>query len=172
MNLRRRLGVLPALVFIAACDATVEPSIDEFPRAMVVNTGPKVTAVSSNVGSSGGMCLVRDLRVTFGEPMDPASIDPRRFVLTDEGVPVAGSVSLDATGRTARFVPADPAGFTPRRTIVAAVLSGTGGVRSRAGRPMSEDRVWAFSTGWEPCVGDGIHPPITQSPLPTTERTT
>lgn len=166
------LLALPLSLLLMACNARIEVPALPLPSRTAAAGGPKVTTVSADVAGTSGICRLRDLRATFDLPMDPASIDARSFVLTDEGQPVAGRVSLDAAARTARFVPADPAGFAPSRTIVAVLVSGAGGVRSRAGQVMHEDRIWVFTTGWQACTGDGLHPPISRSDFSTTKGTT
>jgi Bacterial Ig-like domain len=148
-------GALLALIgaCVGGCDSRHDapPHLNAVALVAPTGPGPTLASVSSDHEGSGGVCRMHDLSVTFSEPMDPASIDGRSFSVTDEGQPVPGTVSLDKAAQTARFVPADPAGFAPSRTIVAAVRAGSSGVRSRAGVALAADRAWAFTTGWQPC---------------------
>lgn len=160
------LALLAPLALVTGCNTRVSGAALVAPHesVAVAGDGRSVRVLRSSADSTGGICRLHDLSATFDTPMDPDSIDERRFVLTDAGVPVVGYVSLDGTGRTARFVPADPAGFAPSRTIVASLRSGAGGVRSRTGRTLAEDHSWVFSTGWQTCNGRGLMAPALRSP--------
>ncbi|ODV09624.1 MAG: hypothetical protein ABT20_10305 [Rubrivivax sp. SCN 70-15] len=112
---------------------------------------PTVTAVSP-LDASTGVCLAKTVAATFSEPMDAGTITAATFVVTDNGVAVAGSVSYDAPSRVASFVPADAAGFAAGKTLVATVKSGSTGVMDLAGNPLATDRSWSFTTGTQACL--------------------
>jgi hypothetical protein len=112
---------------------------------------PTVTIVSPTDASTGA-CLTRSASATFSEPMDPATIDSTTFVVTDNGVAVAGTVTYDASSRVASFAPSNAAGFAPSRAFVATVRSGSAGAKDLAGNALVSDRVWGFSTGTQACA--------------------
>ena len=113
---------------------------------------PTVTAVSP-LDAAVGVCLTKTVSATFSEPMDASTINTTTFGVTDNGVPVAGSVSYNAVTRVASFVPTNAAGFTASRPFIATLRSGALGVKDLAGNPWAADRVIAFSSGTQPCLG-------------------
>jgi hypothetical protein len=114
------------------------------------NTAPTVTAISPLANTTA--CLTKIVSATFSEPMDAATIDTTTFVVTDNGIAVAGTVSYDAASRVASFVPTNPAGFAPSKAFVVTVKSGATGVKDLAGNALAADRVWNFTTGTQPCA--------------------
>jgi hypothetical protein len=114
------------------------------------NTAPTVIAVSPLANSTA--CLTKIVSATFSEPMDAATVDTTTFVVTDNGIAVAGNVSYDAATRVASFVPTNPAGFAPSKAFVVTVKSGATGVKDLAGNALAADRVWNFTTGTQPCA--------------------
>jgi hypothetical protein len=114
------------------------------------NTAPTVIAISPLANSTA--CLTKIVSATFSEPMDAATIDTTTFVVTDNGIAVAGNVSYDAASRVASFVPTNPAGFAPSKAFVVTVKSGATGVKDLAGNALAADRVWNFTTGTQPCA--------------------
>jgi hypothetical protein len=112
---------------------------------------PTVTNVSPPDASTG-VCLTKAAGATFSEPMDAASINTTTFVVTDNGVAVAGTVTYDAPSRVASFAPSNAAGFAPGKPFVVTVKSGSGGVKDLAGNGLAADRVWGFTTGTQACV--------------------
>ena len=110
-----------------------------------------VTTVSPPDGSVGA-CLTSAVSATFSEPMDAATINTTTFVVTDNGVAVAGTVTYDAPSQVASFVAVNPAGFAASRLFVATVRSGNAGVKDLAGNVMAADKVWSFTTGTLPCA--------------------
>ena len=114
-------------------------------------TAPTTLLVTPGNGATG-VCLTREATATFSEPMDPASVNVSTFTVTDNGTPVAGTVSYDAASRTARFVPTSATGFLPSKAFVASIKSGATGVKDLAGNALAADRVFGFTTGTTPCV--------------------
>ena len=116
------------------------------------SAAPTVTATSPQVGSVN-VCLTRIVSVTFSEPMDVATLNATTFGVTDNGAPVAGTVTYDAPSRVASFQPANAAGFAANRTFAVTVRSGASGVKDLAGNPLAADLVFGFTTGTQPCLG-------------------
>jgi hypothetical protein len=114
------------------------------------NTAPTVIAVSPLANTTA--CLTKIVSATFSEPMDVATTNTTTFVVTDNGIAVAGNVSYDAASRVASFVPTNPAGFAPSKAFVVTVKSGATGVKDLAGNALAADRVWNFTTGTQPCA--------------------
>ena len=107
---------------------------------------PNVTNVSPPDASTG-VCLTKVTTATFSKAMDPASISTTTFVVTDNGVAVAGTVTYDPSSQIASFAPSNAAGYPPGRPLVATVKSGSAGVKDLAGNALAADRVWGFTTG-------------------------
>ncbi|SCG59218.1 Mo-co oxidoreductase dimerisation domain-containing protein [Micromonospora echinaurantiaca] len=97
---------------------------------------PVTLSVSPTPGQSH-VDLVERPTVNFSKDIDPASIE---FSLTDAANgPVAGQVSYDAAGRTARFTPTSP--LATAQTYTARVFA-----RDTGGRAMDEATTWTFTT--------------------------
>src|SRR5208337_1761700 len=71
----------------------------------IVQTSPQNGATSVPTNSP--------IHVQFTEAMDPATLTPQNFSVTDQTTnqPVPGMVQVDATGFTASFVPQPPYGI-------------------------------------------------------------
>lgn len=113
-------------------------------------TAPTASTLSPANGTT--VCLNKVVSATFSEAMDAATIDTTSFSVTDNGVAVTGSVSYDAASRVASFVPSDPSGFAPSKSFVVAIRSGVNGVADLAGNALTNDVVWGFTTGTQPCL--------------------
>ena len=154
-----------ALPASTTCVATITTAAqDTFGLALAANfvwsftTGggadliaPTVSTVSPAAGATG-VCLTRTVTATFSEAMDATTINATTFTVTDAGVPVAGTVSYDATSRVASFVATNAAGFAPSKAFVATIKSGATGVKDVAGNALAADRVFGFTTGTQACV--------------------
>ncbi len=152
------IGWIPALLvaFVAGCGGGGLDPILGTPGVATVAAldlvPPTVTAVNP-ADASTSVCLTRSVTATFSEAMNAATVTAAgNFSVTDAGVPVAGTVSYDATTRVASFVPTNPAGFAPSKPFVATVKSGATGVKDVAGNALAADRVWGFTTGTQACV--------------------
>lgn len=98
---------------------------------------PTVEAVSPADGAegAGGLAVVR---VTFNEPMDPATLTAESFHATG-----ADGAQLEWESRqTARLVPASP---FARGAVVTATV--TRAFTDLAGNPLAADRSWSFRIG-------------------------
>ena len=114
------------------------------------STPPTITAISP-VDASTGNCLAKLVSATFSEAMDPTTINGSTVLVTDGGVAVPGTVSYDAAGQVASFVPLAVAGFAANRSFVVTIVGGSTGVKDLAGNPLATNRVFGFSTGSQPC---------------------
>ncbi len=126
----------------------------------VPDTTPPLVSWTSPVDGAVNVPLTASIAVQFNEPMDRASITTATFLLRDQhGSAVSGTVTVDASGRTATFVPAAP--LDSPRTYTATV---TTGVRDAAGgNALAADHSWRFSTG---AVPDTAPPRVTATDPP------
>jgi hypothetical protein len=101
-----------------------------------------VTPVSGTIG----VYTDAPLRVVFSEAMDPTSINPTTFTVQTSGPPlgspVTGTVSYNATNKTATFTPVNnlAAGTFYSGTI-------TTGTKNYSGTALASNYVWTFKTG-------------------------
>ena len=110
-----------------------------FTSAAPDTTAPQVTltafAVAQTNGVYGGLVVA-----FFSEPMDPATISPATFLVTDStGAPVPGTTLY--IGLNAVFYPILP--FAPNATYTATI---TTGAEDLAGNGLTADRTWTFTT--------------------------
>ncbi|MGH2976033.1 MAG: DUF4082 domain-containing protein, partial [Solirubrobacterales bacterium] len=119
------------------------------------DTGPDTTPpeVSGRTPAPGAAeaSIHAPVTATFGEAMDPESVDASSMSLEDgSGNQVAGSVSYSAAQRKAIFEPNAP--LSASTTYKAMVKGGAGGVTDLAGNPLAADSTWSFTTA-------GVSPP-------------
>ncbi len=87
------------------------------------DTTPPLVSWTSPADGAVNVPLTASITVQFNEPMDRASITTATFLLRDQqGDAVSGSVTVDASGRTATFAPAAPLAYP--RTYIATVTTG------------------------------------------------
>jgi hypothetical protein len=110
----------------------------------VASAPPKVT-VTSPVQGATGVVPSSKVTVTFGEPMNPASLTTSTLTLRKQGTtaPVRASVSYQGTIRAATLTPDLP--LAPGATYTATIKGGQTGARSAAGIPLPADTVWSFN---------------------------
>jgi hypothetical protein len=127
---------LPA--FLAGCGTS---SVSANPGESTHGSGP-VPTVTEQAVQVDGVAPNRSQEVQFSEPMDPATINSRTFILTDpDGNRVPGSVSYDSTFDVGIFQPS-PAlqtGATYKATIAT-------GAASTGGRHLAEPYTYSFAT--------------------------
>lgn len=116
------------------------------------STAPTVSTVNPADGATA-VCLTRVVSATFNEPMNAATINTGTFIVSSNGVAVAGTVSYDAASQVASFTTTSSAGFAPSTAFVATIESGATGVADLAGNALATDRVWGFTTGTAACAG-------------------
>lgn len=102
------------------------------PGATVSATVPANAAAVVSVGNK--------LTVTFSEAMDPASINSTTFVVKQGATVVPGTVTY--SGVTAIFTPTS--NFAASTVYTATI---TTGAKTLAGKALSSDYVWNFTTG-------------------------
>jgi len=130
------------------------------PRApIVLSVAP--TANQTNVPTD------TTVRATFSQPMQASSISTSTFTLRSAAGPVAGTVTYNATTRTATFTPTQLLAASTLYT--ARLVGGAGGVKSGAGVPLAQDFTWSFTTGTG--GGGGNLPPTVQITSPATGTT-
>lgn len=109
-------------------------------------------ATTSPLPGATGVCTSKIVSATFSEPMDVSTINTATFRVTDNGVPVAGTVSYNTTNEVATFVPASPSGFAINKSFVVTIASGNTGVKDLAGNNLASDQTWGFTTSTQTCV--------------------
>lgn len=124
------------------------------------DTTPPLVSWTSPADGAVNVPLTASITVQFNEPMDRASITTATFLLRDQqSNAVSGSVTVDASGRTATLEPTAPLAYP--RTYTATV---TTGVRdATGGNALAADRSWSFSTG---AVPDTVPPIVTATDPP------
>lgn len=106
-------------------------------RPTVVNTVPAADANSVPINTA--------VTATFSEPMNPATLSGSTFTLvnTTSGVPVTGTVTYSATGRTLIFTPTSPSTLANNSAFTARI---TTAVTDLAGNGLAEPFTWRFNT--------------------------
>ena len=103
-------------------------------------TPPTVTAQLPPDGA-GNIAISVSATAVFGEAIDPVTLSVDNFRLADASGPLTGSVSYNAATRTATFTPNAPLANNSLYTATISI-----GVRDRAGNPLTQDKVWSFTT--------------------------
>ena len=120
------------------------------PASVVVSVSPPNASV--------GLCPNTIVTATFGEAMNPSSIDGTTFTLTGPGSsPVAGQVTYDASSNTAIITPSSSLALN---TVYSATI--TAEAQDMFGNALAADFGWTFSTGANPCQPPA--PPISVTP--------
>jgi Bacterial Ig-like domain/FG-GAP-like repeat/Bacterial Ig domain len=121
---------------------------------------PTVSSVSP-ADAARGVALTANAEVTFSEDVDPSTITDQTFTLTRQNfsTPVAGHVSYDSANKKATLDPT--VDLEANTSYKATIKGGSNGVKDAAGRTLSADKIWTFSTV------DTIAPsvPVITSPL-------
>jgi RHS repeat-associated protein len=94
---------------IAAVDIAVGQTSPLFQSAFTTGsttdgTAPQVVQLSPP-SAAKGVPINAPLVAQFNKPMDPSTLTPQAFSVTDNGMSVPGMVQVDPTGLTASFVP-------------------------------------------------------------------
>jgi hypothetical protein len=85
------------------------------------------------------------VRLTFSEPIDPATVNTTTFVLQDAANnPVPATVSYDGGSNTAILTP--DADLNNNTVYSATALGGAPGITDVAGNPLVTDVTWTFTT--------------------------
>ncbi|QYZ65331.1 MAG: hypothetical protein OI74_04575 [Gammaproteobacteria bacterium (ex Lamellibrachia satsuma)] len=144
-------GVLePAADYMLTVDTAVTDSAGNtltasftsgFSTASPDMTPPEVAAISPLDGATG-VSIASLVRVTFSEPIAPASLNGSTFQVSAGGNPLAGTLELQGGDTQASFLPNMP---LPLDTLV--VTSLTDGITDLAGNPLAGTLNFSFTTG-------------------------
>ncbi|MFP5365198.1 MAG: DUF4082 domain-containing protein [Thermoleophilia bacterium] len=136
-----------------------------FERTIPPDTrGPNIT---EKVPASGASDVdpTADVRATFDEQIDPASVSSATFTLRDEhDALVPAVVSYDAQARAATLDPQTSLAFNSTYSV--RLKGGAGGVTDTSGNPLASDHVWTFTSAG-PSPADGPGGPILLVTSPT-----
>lgn len=136
MAMRWFVSLLVGAGVMAACGDQGGPSTADGPRD---RTPPAVVSVLP-ADSAVDVPLDTDVRVTFSEPINTATVAAASFFVTKDGEAIAGTYAHD--GNTAVFQP--DSALDSMRVYQATV---TAAVRDPAGNPLPESVTWSFTTG-------------------------
>lgn len=139
--------VLVSAAIMAGCGSGGDGGAGEIKST---DTTPPKVIYTIPAGNSPDVPLNSSVSVTFSEAMDPSSITPATFLVSDSSGAKNGTVEYDSGGRIAVFKPATP--FAPDTRCT--VTIGTG-VTDIAGNHMAVSYTWGFATG---TTRDGISP--------------
>ena len=107
---------------------------------------PEIISTNPADGASS-LCIPTGIEAVFDKDMDPLTLTPANFKLTGPGMTaVNGSVSYDDRTRTATFLPSNPLTSGNYKATV------TTNVRDAAGIPLSNAKVWTFTTNNTNCL--------------------
>ena len=135
-------GVLRFGVVVLGCAALIT-ALGGCPPA----SAPAVNSTDPADGAIG-VSFNKKISATFSEAMDPATITPTTFTVTQGTAPVSGTVACADT--TATFTPAG--NLTPNTTYTATVSTEA---TNLAGNTLASDLVWTFTTEAKPAEGTG-----------------
>lgn len=134
--MNRRLKLACVLLAVAALLASCGEDSGTSPED---TTPPTVTQMSPADGATD-VGLITYLEMTFSEPMDPATITPSTFGVTDRSMP--GFVEYDEEKRTASFIPDT---FYAANTGYRLTVSGD--IADEAGNTLGSPDTVEFQTG-------------------------
>jgi hypothetical protein len=103
-------------------------------------TQPDITATSPK-NDAANVSTALTIGVTFNEPMDPATLTPSTFTVSQGRATIAGRVSYDAASQTATFTPAAPLSASLPYDAQVDV-----GAQSADGRGLVTPYSWSFTT--------------------------
>jgi len=133
-------SVCTAIITTGAADlagnALTSPKVWTFTTAVQDLTPPTVTAMLPGNGTTY-LSPATAFTATFSEAIDPTTLTLANFSVAG----ITGSISYEATTRTASFTPSAP--LANNTTYTATI--GTG-VRDLAGNPLTESSVWSVTT--------------------------
>lgn len=115
-------------------------------------TPPNVTAKAPADGATA-ISQGTAVTVTFSEAIDAATLNNTTFALRNpSNAPVSGTVSYNASTRTATLTPTSP--LTALTTYTATVVGGSTDprVKDLAGNALGANMVWSFTTEAQPCA--------------------
>ena len=90
-----------------------------------------------------GVFINTKLSATFSQVMDPATINPKTFILKQGNTAVKGTVAV--IGINAVFIPAS---YLAANTVYSAtIIGGSNGAKDKDGNEILSDYTWSFTTG-------------------------
>ena len=116
----------------------------------VTDTTPPVVESTSPVSSAVDVPLAAAVSVTFNEVMNAATFTAANFKVNNGAV--TGTITFDASGKTAIFTPSSDLGSFTNYTVTV-----TTGVRDLAGNALATQYSWTFRT----MAVDNIRPTVT-----------
>jgi len=125
------IALIVTLFNFIGCGHPTQPPNPDTPSVVTVFPSDKEAGVNLDV----------TIAARFDREMDPASINDSTFIVTSEAGAVMGTVTYDASSKTATFPPSSP--LTAATTYSATVLTG---VRSSNGDEMTLPFSWSFTT--------------------------
>ena len=122
-------------------------------------------AVLSSAPADGAIEVAVDaiLKITFTEPVDPATVNGTTVKIRSGDTEMAGTVRC--AHDTITLTPATNWGFAT--TYTATISGGPSGVKDLAGNSLAADHTWTFSTG----QGPDIIPPVVTATSPISGTT-
>jgi hypothetical protein len=143
-------GTYVATLSISSLAASNSPATLTVTLSVADATAPTVTAVAPVNAAAGVPRHNTAFTATFSEPVDAATVTTATFVVTIQGSPISGTVTLSADGLTAMFVPS--ASLPANADVLATVKGGATGVVDLAGNRMAADHSWTFRTNNPPTI--------------------
>ena len=126
------------MVFGGAVSLVLALTGGSHPNAQAGDTQPPVVTSRSPTANANGVSIFVDLRVTFDEPVAPASVSLILRDSSNQAVP--GTLTYHAPTRTATFGPTND--MNGSQTYTASLT----GARDLAGNVMPGSVVWSFTT--------------------------
>jgi hypothetical protein len=116
------------------------------------DTTPPTVSTTSPVNGAANVLTGTEVKATFNEPMDAATVSTVTFELRNAGATlVASTVTYDAATRTATLKPS--AALSLSSQFSATVKGGGSGVKDLAGNALAADVTWTFTTAAsDPCA--------------------
>jgi hypothetical protein len=112
---------------------------------IVADTTPPAVTSRSPADGAINVSLDAKMTVTFGEAMDPASVNGATvFLIPPPSGTVPATISYDAASGVATLDPTAP--LAPGLTYTAVVKGDNAGVKDLAGNALASDVVWTFRT--------------------------
>jgi hypothetical protein len=120
--------------------------------ATTCQPGPPAVISMAPLDGTLGVCPNTIAVATFGEAMNPTSINAQTFTLSGPGAAsVSGQVTYDAPSRAAVFTPSSPLAIS---TSYLATI--TTGAHDLVGNPVASDVAWSFTTAAVACQAPSV----------------
>jgi len=129
----------------------------EFTTGAAIDSAAPVVSSTSPANAASGVAIGTSIRVTFNEPVDPATVTTASFRLSGPGTDnVIGTVQYDSVTNTATFArikhlttpvsfhPTPVSNLDPNTTYTATL---TTDITDLAGNPLATNAVLVFTTG-------------------------